>query len=84
MEVIAVMNIIHIAILMLLAMESVLFSTMKKCVILMEEIAVTIQQLVMEFVMITITTDFVIMMEETVALETKILLDVHSANVLKY
>ena len=61
---------------------AIIFSTLK-CAILIKEIVATIQELVMAFVMTQTITDFAVLMEETAALETRILVNVLLANALK-
>ena len=61
---------------------AIIFTTLK-CAILIKEIVATIQELVMAFVMTTTITDFAVLMEETAALETRILVNVLLANALK-
>ena len=61
---------------------ALIFTTLK-CAILIKEIVVTIQELVMGFVMTLTITDSAVLMEEIVALGTRILVDVLLANALK-
>ena len=61
---------------------ALIFTTLK-CATLIKEIVVTIQELVMAFVMKLTITDSAVLMEEIVALGTRILVDVLLANALK-
>ena len=61
---------------------ALIFTTLK-CATLTMGIAVTIQELVMAFVMTRIITDSAVLMEEIAALEKRILVNVLLANALK-
>ena len=61
---------------------ALIFTTLK-CAILIREIVVTIQELVMAFVMTPTITDSATLMEGIAALATRILVNVLLANALK-